>query len=585
MKLSDYVASFLVRENVAHVFGVTGGASLHLIHSVANTPGVEYVCPLHEQSAAMAADGHARISDNLGCAIGTSGPGATNMITGICCSYYDSIPVLYITGQVSIARFKGDTGVRQYGFQETDIVEMCRSVTKYAVTITEPTMIRYELEKAVYIAMHGRPGPVLIDIPDNIQRESIDVDQLVGFLPVIPLIDNLPDIADVVKLLKHAVRPVLIIGGGVRLASAEKIVIEMIERLNIPVLTTWATLDIVPHEHPLLVGTFGTHGTRYGNFAVQNSDCILAIGTRLDTHETGTPVSSFARDAVKIMVDIDQAELSKMSHFGLKIDCMLNLDAKLFIESMLDLCGQLYWDNNDWLIQISQWKEKYDACAPCYYAEAKLNPYVFIRSLSNVLTVDIPVVVDTGCSVAWMMQAYNVKQGQRVIHDYNNSAMGYALPASMGVSLAKKNGVTVCIIGDGSLHMNIQELATIQHYDLPVKIFVLNNNGYSMIKQTQDQWLESNYIGSSKNGGLPVVDLSAIAESYGYNVYEINTNKNIEKTIEEIIQSDGPVFCNVTVDENHRVIPQVAYGRPIEDPEPFLDRDEFINNMIIDVVD
>jgi acetolactate synthase I/II/III large subunit len=582
MKLTDYVANFIYGENVRHVFGIMGGASLHIIHSIEEHTGVEFLCSLHEQASAMSAEAYSRITRNLGVAVSTSGPGATNMITGISGAYYDSVPVLFITGQVSTFRFKGKTGVRQYGFQETDIVQMCAPVTKYAVTVEDPKKIRFELEKACYIARSGRPGPVLVDIPDNLQREDIVPQKLEGFTPKVT---NNPNISALlqkcINLLEKSKRPVIILGWGVRLSGADKEALELINSLEMPVVLTWGMVDFLPAEHSNLVGTFGTHGTRYGNLTVQNADLILAIGTRLDTHETGSPLSTFARDAVKIVVDIDHTELDKAPCFGMSIDVPVVADARYFIRELLknfDGGGQVI---DSWWKHINNWKKNYPVCLEQYYEEESVNPYVFVHEMSEILEKDIPVVIDTGCSIAWMMQGFQVKKGQRLIHDFNNTAMGYALPASMGISAALDRQMTICVTGDGSLHMNIQELATIAHHNYPVKIILLNNDGYSMIQQTQDQWMESKYIASSKEGGLPVPDFSEIASGYGFTTFEITQNSEIASILNQVLTYEGPCFCNVRISPNHRVIPQVKYGRPIEDAEPLLDRDEFEQSMIV----
>lgn len=589
MKLSDFVADFLARQGIRHVFAISGGASLHLIHSIAEHPDIEHVCPQHEQAGAMAADGYARATGNMGAAIATSGPGATNLITGICCSYYDSVPTIFITGQVTTFRFKGDTGVRQYGFQETDIVEMCRPVTKYVTVIKDPKMVRYELEKACYIARTGRPGPVLVDIPDNVQREQIQVETLEGYTPE-------PEIAsgaaaagrmrsDVERCLMHlykARRPVLIVGWGVRLAKADVVARELIEKLGFPVVPTWGMVDFLPHDHPQLVGSFGTHGTRYGNFTVQNADLILAIGTRLDTHEAGSPLSTFARGATKIVVDIDPAELGKFSKFGMDTDLLICADAGEFIMNLAraverDRLG----DISDWGRKIDEWKTNYPICPQQYYAEEPVNPYVFVKTLSAVLQEQASIYVDTGCAIAWMMQAFEVKRGQRIVHDFNNTAMGYALPASIGACLALNRKPVICVTGDGSLQMNIQELATVLRHDLPIKIILLNNHGYSMIQQTQDQWLGSKYVASTVEGGLAMPDFTRVAQAYGYKTFDIRANSELRASLDPIVNEPGPIFCNVDIKATHRVIPQVKFGRPIEDPEPFIDRREFLATMIV----
>ena len=583
MKLSDYVASFLVEQGVKHVFAISGGASLHLIHSIVENSDIECVCPLHEQAGAMAADAYSRVTRNLGVAIGTSGPGGTNMVTGICGAYYDSVPVLYITGQVSTFRFKGDTGVRQYGFQETDIVSICATITKYAVTILDPKKIRFELEKATHIAKTGRPGPVLIDIPDNLQREEIDPSILVRYQPPIIERNNInQQVANCLNQLYKSRRPVLILGWGVRLSGADTEALRLINELNVPVAPTWGMADFLPKDFPLLAGTFGTHGTRYGNFAVQNADLVIAIGTRLDTHVTGSPLSSFAREAIKIVVDIDQTELEKAKKYGMFIDYPIVSDAGLFIRAML---GQVKKSKvpkvYNWKSKILKWKEKYHICHDNYYKEPELNPYVFVKELSEHMSEGNTIFVDTGCAIAWMMQGFEAKNGQRIFHDFNNTAMGYAIPASIGASFALDKQPVVAIIGDGSIHMNIQELATIIHYKLPIKIILFNNNGYSMIQQTQDQWFDSNYYASSPEGGVAAPDFMNIAAAYGYRTYKIDNNQSISSTLEELLTTDGPAFCDVRIPSNCRVIPQVKYGRPIEDSEPLLDRDEFMQQMIV----
>ena len=365
MKLSDYIADFIASENIRHVFGVTGGASLHLIHSMVEHPSLEFLCSLHEQASAMSADAYSRATRSMGVAVGTSGPGGTNMITGICGAYYDSVPVLFLTGQAATFRSKGEMGIRQYGFQETDIVEMCTPVTKYAVTVKKPDRIRFELEKACHIARSGRPGPVLVDIPDNIQREEVEPFQLKGFVPRTTNKTNISDsVQECLTLLSKSERPVLILGWGVRLAGADEEALKLVDALKIPVLPTWGMADFLPSGHHSLVGTFGTHGTRYGNFTVQNADLIIAIGTRLDTHLTGSPLSSFARGAVKIVVDIDYTELDKASYFGMFIDVPVTADARYFIGELLRALDEKNIHNiGPWWEHIKKWKKK----IPCMF--------------------------------------------------------------------------------------------------------------------------------------------------------------------------------------------------------------------------
>ena len=589
MQLAHYVAQFLAKQGIKHVFTISGGASLRLIHGVAETPGIDFVCPQHEQAGAMAADGYARATGNLGAAISTSGPGATNMITGVCSAYYDSVPVIFITGQVATFRMKGNTGVRQVGFQETATVDIYKPITKYVVLIDDPLKIRYELEKACYIAKSGRPGPVLIDIPDNIQREEINPDKLKSFIPE-PETKG-PDRQDgkierCIKFIKAAKRPVIILGWGIRLAKADKEAEEFINKLGFPVVPTWGMADFLPASHPLIVGTFGTHGTRYANFAVQNSDLVLAVGTRMDTKATGSPPDTFAREAKKVFIDIDSSELSKFKKFGLNVDLVIDADAKDFFKSVNSKITKIEKQNiSEWLKQIISWKKKYPMCSPEYYKQKDVNPYVFVKELSKWCREGDTIVIDTGCTVAWMMQGFEFKKGQRLYHDWNNTAMGWALPASIGASFAFDKGSIICVTGDGALQMNIQELATVIRHRLPIKIFLINNHGHSMIQQTQDQWLGSKYFASSIKGGLASPDFLKVAKAYGFKTVNIAKNAELSDKIRDVLKTKGPVFCNIEIRPEHRVIPQVKFGRPNEDPEPFLERKEFLENMIVKPLD
>jgi acetolactate synthase I/II/III large subunit len=576
-------------QGIRHVFAVSGGASVHLIQSVEDMAGITFICPQHEQAGAMAADAYARVTGNIGAAIATSGPGATNLLSGVCSAYYDSVPVMFINGQVSTFRQKGDTGVRQIGFQETDTVPIFTPVTKYAVQIDDPTSIRYELEKACYLARSGRPGPVYIDVPDNIQRENIEPDKLDRYIPelqpdTISVLTN--EIATCVDLIKNAQRPILILGWGIRLAKAEKEILGFVERTGFPVVPTWAVADILPSDHPQYVGTFGTHGTRYANFAVQNADLILSIGSRLDTKATGSPITTFARGAKKIVVDIDPCELGKFERFGLQIDLLINADAGGFLRTFDTQVAEIEMpDISEWFQQIVLWKKKYPICQQEYYKQEDANPYVFVKALSRELSEKDVIITDTGCCLAWMMQAFDFKINQRIYHDWNFTCMGWALPASIGACFALGKKPIICVTGDGSLQMNIQELSTVMKHQLPIKIFLINNNGYSMIRHTQDDWLKARYLASCVEGGLAFPDFVKVAKAYGFKTATISKNRDIRKHIQAVLESEGPFLCNVDIGTEHRVVPQVKFGRPNEDLEPLLERQEFVNNMIVKPLD
>lgn len=585
VKLSDYVAQFVAEQGVRHVFAIIGGASLHLIDSLARTPGTTYICPQHEQAGAMNADAYSRVSGNLGAAVATSGPGATNLITGICCAWFDSVPVLYLTGQVTTFRLKRDTGVRQMGFQETEIVNMVQPITKYAVMVEDPRLIRYELEKACHIARSGRPGPVLVDIPDDLQRGDIETDELVPFIPDRAEPRPAPtgeELERCLELLGQARRPVIVLGWGIRLARVEAEARRFVEALQYPVLPTWPMLDMLPSDHPLVVGAFGTHGTRYGNFTIQNADLVLTIGARLDTREAGTPYSDFAREAKKIIVDVDRPELDKFPTFGMDVDLPIHSDAGEFLRALTPrLAGVARPDLEPWRQQIARWKAKYPICAPEYHDDVDVNPYVFVQALSEASPPGQVFCVDTGCALAWMCQSFQFKEGQRLFHAFNTTAMGYGLPAAIAASLALDGAPVVCVVGDGGLQMNIQELATVTRHELPIKLFLMNNHGYSMVQQTQEQWLDGRYSATTIESGLAFPDWIKLAEAYGFKTLSIEQNAHVLTQVREVMRMDGPVFCNVEIRPDRRVIPQVRFGRPIEDPEPFLDRDEFVENMIV----
>jgi acetolactate synthase-1/2/3 large subunit len=585
MKLSDVVAEFLAENGVKHVFAISGGASLHLIHSIAETKGTGFVCPQHEQAGAMAADGYARVTGGLGCAVATSGPGATNLITGICSSYYDSVPVLYLTGQVATFRSQGNTGVRQIGFQETDTVSICRTITKYAVLVTDPYRIRYELQKAVSIARAGRPGPVLVDIPDDLQRMDIDPSKLIEYRETED--EGRPQAPDAVvdqclEVLRQAKRPVIILGWGIHLAHAEDEARALVRLLNAPVAMTWAALDLLPGDDPLAVGGFGTHGVRFANFAVQNADAVLSIGSRLDTKATGTPPSTFAREAKVMMVDIDPAEIGKFASLGVKLHLGIQADAKAFVGALLKrLGGEALPGQSPWLAQVAAWKRRYPACLPAYADEVRVNPYWMVQKLSEALAEGEVIFSDTGCALAWMMQGFNFKAGQRYFHAFNNTPMGYGLPGAVGASFAKPGARIICISGDGSLQMNIQELATVVRHNLPIKILLINNHGHSMVQQTQEMWLGGHYYATSVEGGLAFPDFVAVARAYGIPADTVELNADIPGALRKMLDSEGPYLLNVEIDPTHRVVPQVKFGRPNEDADPLLERPEFLSNMLV----
>lgn len=587
MKLSDVVAQFICDQGVTHVFGISGGASLHLIHSVSECEGLAFIAPSHEQAAAMAADGYARATGKLGVAVATSGPGATNLLTGVASAYYDSVPTLFLTGQVATFRFGTKIGVKQFGFQETSTLEIFRSVTKYAVQLERAEDILYELGKAVWLATNGRPGPVLIDLPDDLQRTEVDVAELRRFTPPTPDTTQRAlsetDYEAIWTKLSTAERPLVIAGWGVRLSGAESVLADFLSEAGIPLTCTWGAMDLVTPGSVVRAPTFGTHGTRAGNFIVQNADCLLVLGSRLDTHEIGSPPSSFGREASKIIVDIDETEIEKFPKIGVAIDQGVHADVGEFLRGFVAflrnkkktrLSSHAAWQEYIREIQIEF------PCAEESPVGDAVDPYELVGLFSKHFPTDAQLILDTGCGLAWMAQGFLPRGTQRVFHDFNFTAMGWALPAAVGAYLGTKR-TTFCLSGDGSLQMNLQELSLIRGLSLPIKIILLNNHGHSMIQQTQDQWLGSKYFASSIEGGLTFPDFPELSRAYGFPTFSVRSRRDLEKTLIEFLDVAGSAFLNIEVPQGARVVPQVKFGRPIEDPEPLLARGRFRRWMTV----
>lgn len=598
MKLSDYVFSFIADLGIKDVFAISGGGAMHLVQSLGMNKELNYIATHHEQAAAMAAESYARISGKPGVALVTSGPGGTNTITGVCGAWVDSIPTIFISGQVTSDTLIGNTGLRQFGIQESNIVELVRSVTKYAVTVTDPTMIKYHLQKALYLATSGRPGPVWLDIPLDIQSASINPDDLVSFIPDdIKKIDaNLllkRQVAEFIKLLKNAKRPVIISGYGIRLAKAENEYLKLVEKLGIPIISSWTTSDLLPYDHELYIGRSGIMGDRAGNFTVQNSDLLLIIGSRMSIPQVGHKHGTFAREAKKIMVDIDEFELKKPS---IKVDIPIQADAKEFIGELLHQIDEqnLNMKVADWLQKCNHWKRKYPVVLPEYRKnEEAVNSFYFVDVLSEKLDDSAVVVTDMGTSFTCTMQSFKPKKGQRFFTSSGHASMGFGLPGAIGACFANNKKKTICISGDGGLQMNIQELQTIVHYNLPIILFVLNNNGYLTIKLMQQNHF-GQCVGSDKNSGVSCPDIIKVAKAYGIKTDRIANHNELHAKIDAVLAEPGPFVCEIIMPENQPLIPKLSsakrpdgtfVSRPLEDLYPFLDREEFFENMIIAPVD
>lgn len=589
MKVSDYVANFIAKQGIKEVFSVCGGGSMHLVDSIGKHEKLTYIATHHEQAAAMAAEAYSRMN-GLGCALLTTGPGGTNALTGVACAWVDSIPVIYISGQVTRNTLLKDTGLRQFGIQESDIVSLVKPVTKYSVTVIDENMIRYHLEKSVHIAKSGRPGPVWLDIPLDIQSKQIDVNKLRGYEPIEKLKTWTKDqLTSCLSLLKDSTRPVMIVGNGVHLSSAEKEVCELAYRLGIPIVSSWTASDIFDHKHENYIGRCGIFGDRASNFAVQNAYLLLIVGCRMSIAQTGYNFKTFAREAKIIMVDIDEAEINKESVMA---DLGIVADVKEFCDVLNPLAKSL--DCVDWVIRCKQWKSKYPVVLPEYKDQKeKVNSFHFIDVLSDKLPDDAVIVTDMGTSFTCTMQTFKVKKGQRLFTASGHAPMGYGLPGAIGACFANGKKRTICITGDGGLQFNIQELQTIVHHKLPITIFVLNNGGYLTMKHTQQNHF-GKYVGAEKESGVSCPETKSIAYAYGLPFMRIDEHYMLESRVDSALGVEGPMVCEIMMDENQLLIPRLTslkrpdgsiLSKPLEDLYPFLPRDEFKAQMIVKPVE
>ena len=588
IKVSDYIIDFLVKQGVKDCFMLVGGGAMHLNDSAGSHPGMNYVCCLHEQACAMAAESYARCKRDLGVAIVTTGPGVTNTVTAIGAAWIESTPLFVISGQVKRADSLENTGVRSMGVQELEVIPIVESITKYAVKLKDPQMVRYELEKCVAIARQGRPGPVLLDVPLDVQASFVEEDSLVSYndeykKPVI----KAETLDEVVKLLETAKRPVFYGGGGVYMSNASDAFVQLAEKYNIPVMTTWNGIDIIWNEHPLYMGRPGGIGQRAANFIIQSCDLLVTFGTRLASLQTGFNYDDYARDAKMVMVDIDPAELDKAKlHPYLKVEC----DVKDFIEQMLKRNVNIQ-DHQSWIKAckdvVAQFPNINDEWRK---ADEPANSYLLVESLSKQMKAeDVYCGGRAGTCVDTIIHAFQVKKGQRVIATKGLSSMGYGLPAAIGAAVAYPGKKIVINNGDGGFVMNIQELAVVKHLNLPLKIFVLNNHGYATIVSTQTNVFKGHFVGCNSDSNLELGDIKAVAEAYGIKTYSINKNSEIEGVVAEALNYDGPVLCDVNVSIVQPIQPRQAsfknekgqmQSRPLEDMRPFLVKEEI--DAIID---
>jgi acetolactate synthase-1/2/3 large subunit len=600
IKLTDYIVKFLEAHQIKHVFMVTGGGAMHLNDSFGKAANMEFICNHHEQACAIASEGYARYKGSPAAICVTSGPGGTNSITGVLGEWVDSVPAMYFSGQVRYDTTVASTGLalRQFGSQEADIVSIIRPITKYAVMVTDPASIRYHLEKAYYLATTGRPGPVWLDIPLNVQGSMIDETNLRGFAPSeMPAIYDLQVIRKQIKILvwrlMESERPLLIAGTGIRLSGAQELFIKLIEKLNIPVQLAIDAIDLIPSNHRLYAGRPGIFGQRGANLSFQNCDLLLSIGCSLTPLQIGYNFKSVARAAYKVAVDFDCCELEKPT---MHIDLPIHSDPYFFISEFLAELENCDLPNHvAWLSWCKEKLAKYPVILPSYASkDSPINPYIFIDKLSNALAENDIIVCSNAFAANIPIQALEIKNGQRFIVNVGCGNMGYGLPSAIGACIASDRQRTICLEGDGSLQLNIQELQTVFHHQLPLKIFVFNNGGYLSIRSTQENLFNGFLVGESKNSGLSFPDYVKVANAYGIPSKRATHHAELKDCIEEALSARGPFLCDVTMDPEQKLAPRIISKRlpdgrmvspPLEDLWPFLDRKELEENMIIPLIE
>jgi len=594
MKLSDYIFHFLQEKGIKDIFAVSGGGAMHLIDSMGKNERINYIATHHEQAASMAAEGYSRIKKLPGVCVVTSGPGGTNTSTGVIGAWIDSIPMIIISGQVTSDTLSRGTPLRQFGIQECDNTKYAKDYTKYAITVTDPNKIRYHLERAYHLAITGRPGPVWLDIPLDIQGKIINLDELESFITPEVAKKEVKQIPEIIKDIKNAKRPVIIYGYGVRLSNSEELLLQFIKTTNIPVISSWTASDIVPTTSDFYIGRSGIIGDRAGNFSVQNADLLVILGSRMSIPQVGYNYEIFAREAKKIMVDIDIAEMNKES---LSIDTKIESDLKDFFEQILSYISKnniVFERQQLWMDKCQEWKTKYPVCLPEYKEEIEfVNSYYFIDFLSSKLPNDAVVVTDMGTSFTCTMQTFKTKKGQRLFTSSGHASMGFGLPGVIGACIANERKKTIGISGDGGLQMNIQELQTIATYQLPIILFVINNNGYLTIKSMQQNHF-GRLVGSDPTSNVKCPSMEKIALAYGIDFVKLLNHDDLHKKIDNILNVDKPMICEIMMHPDQPLIPKVSsmklpdgsvVSKPLEDLYPFLPRDEFKENMIIESLD
>lgn len=596
IRVSDVIIDFIYGLGVDVIFTVTGGGAMFLNDAVASHPQMKAICNHHEQACAMGAVGYAKLRNGYASAILTTGCGATNAITGLLDAWQDNVPCFFVSGQVKRKEttYNATVPLRQFGVQEADIVSVVKSLTKYAVMVNDSQDILFELEKAAFLAKSGRPGPVWVDVPLDVQGATVDMELLRHFIPEAnELVKPAPSanaIDDLRKKLLTAKRPIIIAGNGIRLGGAVELLRQFVENTNIPVGVSYLGADLLPSEHPQYVGRLGIKGDRAGNFAVMNADLVISIGCHLSVALTGFEYDLFAREAYLAVVDIDPNEHLKNT---VKIDQFIHSDVVEFFSAFTSIKSMDVWQT--WGGVCRKWRDQWPVCLPSYENEKEgINKYSFIEKLKNHLKADSVVVSDAGSSYYVTSQALKIRDQQRYVTSGAQAEMGFTLPASIGVSVAIDGGEVVGITGDGSFQMNIQELQTLVHHQLPVKLVVWNNNGYLSIRATQLKFFSGREIGTDPASGVSFPSTEKIANAYGITFLRVSKLALLDEALSKMMAASGPMILEVMCPQNQEIIPTASskkmldgrmISKPLEDMYPFLDRAEFLANMIIQPLD
>ncbi|WP_434632930.1 thiamine pyrophosphate-binding protein [Chromobacterium sp. CV08] len=591
VRLSDYVMDFLAARGVRHVFLLPGGGAMHLNDAVALQPDLTAVPCHHEQACGIAAEAYGRQTGRAGVALVTTGPGATNILTPVAGAWIESLPLLVISGQVKRADLLQGSGLRQKGVQEVDIVAMARPVTKYAVTVTDPQSIRRHLEEALHLAHSGRPGPVWLDIPLDVQAAPIDPAGLAGYEPQAEAKAAGPDyVSTIAAMLRQAERPLILAGHGVRIAGGADALRRLSETLQVPVAATWNAMDLVPWDSPLCAGRPGVVALRPGNFAVQNCDLLIAVGTRLDNILTAYNPKGFARAARKIVVDVDAAEIAKLD---MEIELPLVMDARQCLDGLLagaDSLPKARWQ--PWLDRCADWKRRYPVQdgAP-FPTSGRISHYHFVDALSDAAPENTLISTgSSGLAVEVFYTAFRNKPGQRVFLTSGLGSMGYGLPAAIGACLGNGSKPMIAVESDGSLQLNLQELATLKALQLPIRLFIMNNNGYASIRNTQRNYFDSRYVGTGPEAGVVIPDVLELAEAYGLPALRIARVEELAEGLATVLAHPGPILCDVRLNENETLQPKAAalpqpdgsmLSMPLEDMSPLLPLETLRAEMLI----